>query len=597
MNEEIKSMKDNDVSELVQFPKDTKPIGCNWMFKTKRDSKGNMERYKSRLVAKGYTQKEGGDYKETFSPVSSKDSLRIIMALVAHFDLELHQMDVKTTFLNGDIDEMIYMMQPENFVSGDLKNMVCKLTKSIYGLNNDIWLLHETKRFLAKNFEIKDLGEASYVLGIEIHRDCSRGILRLSQKNYIEKVLKRYGMQDCKPGDTPVTKGDKFSLKQCPKNNFEEKEMQKIPYSSVVGVYVCSGLYAFGYCIYYRDVWQIFEQSRVESLDSSQKGLKVVKTNWAFPTIGSGLVKLTEKLRRLKQCLKQWNKTVFGDIFNNLKKAEKAVRQAERAFDTLPNDDNMFNMNRCTMEWSLALSIEEDFWRQKGQIITKFGPLRDSGVQFFQNLLAGEVLQTMVPQLLDIPRLIIDDQGVLLMQHTSPKEVSWDIIEEDVVAAVRDFLSGTPLSISATAISIALIPKTFLEAVLLHFGFPGHWVRLVRNCVRNCWFSILINGSLNSLFKSTWGLRKGDPLSPSLFILASEYFSRRLNHLMETNKALAVHGSEGVSHLAYPDDVLIFTNSVDSSLNTIMEFLMEFQAISGQHISLPKSSLLCLLML
>ncbi|KAL0393281.1 UNVERIFIED_CONTAM: hypothetical protein Sradi_2550900 [Sesamum radiatum] len=56
---------------------------------------------------------------------------------------------------------------------------------------------------------------------------------------------------------------------------------------------------------------------------------------------------------------------VFGDIFNNLKKAEKAVRQAERAFDTLPNDDNMFNMNRCTMEWSLALSIEEDFWRQK----------------------------------------------------------------------------------------------------------------------------------------------------------------------------------------------------------------------------------------
>ncbi|KAL0368210.1 UNVERIFIED_CONTAM: Retrovirus-related Pol polyprotein from transposon TNT 1-94 [Sesamum calycinum] len=141
----------------------------------------------------------------------------------------------KDNILNGDIDEMIYMMQPENFVSGDLKNMVCKLTKSIYGLNNDIGLLHETKRFLAKNFEIKDLGEASYVLGIEIHRDCSRGILRLSQKNYIEKVLKRYGMQDCKPGDTPVTKGDKFSLKQCPKNNFEEKEMQKIPYSSVVG--------------------------------------------------------------------------------------------------------------------------------------------------------------------------------------------------------------------------------------------------------------------------------------------------------------------------------------------------------------------------
>ena len=134
MNEEIKSMKDNDVWDLVPFPEGVKPIGCKWIFKTKRDSKGDVERYKARLFAKGYTQKEGIDYKETFSPVSSKDSFRTIMALVAHFDLELHQMDVKTIFLNGDIDETIYMMQPENFVSGDTKRMVCKLKKSIYGL-------------------------------------------------------------------------------------------------------------------------------------------------------------------------------------------------------------------------------------------------------------------------------------------------------------------------------------------------------------------------------------------------------------------------------------------------------------------------------
>jgi transposase InsO family protein len=286
MNEEIKSMKDNDVWDLVPLPEGAKPIGCKWIFKTKRDSKGNVERYKARLVAKGFTQKEGIDYKETFSPVSSKDSFRIIMALVAHFDLELHQMDVKTAFLNGDIDETIYMVQPENFVSDDAKQMVCKLKKSIYGLkqasrqwyykfhqviisygfemnlvddciyhkfsgskyiflvlyvddillaSNDIDLLHETKRFLARNFEMKDLGDASFVLGIQIHRDRSRGILGLSQKSYIEKVLKRYGMQDCKPGDTPVAKGDKFSLSQCPKNDLEIKEMQKIPYSSAVG--------------------------------------------------------------------------------------------------------------------------------------------------------------------------------------------------------------------------------------------------------------------------------------------------------------------------------------------------------------------------
>ena len=272
MNEEIKSMKDNDVWDLVPLLEGAKPIGCKWIFKTKRDLKGDVERYKALFIAKGYTQKEGIDYKETFSPVSSKDSFRTIMALVAHFDLELHQMDVKTAFLNGDIDETIYMVQPENFVSGDTKRMVCKLKKSIYGLKqasrqwsykfhqviissgiemnmvddciyhkfsgskhiylvlyvddillatNDIGMLHETKIFLSKKFEMKDLGDTSFVLGIQIHRVRSRGILGLSQKSYIEKILKRFGMHDCKPGDTLVAKGDKFSLSQCLKNNFD----------------------------------------------------------------------------------------------------------------------------------------------------------------------------------------------------------------------------------------------------------------------------------------------------------------------------------------------------------------------------------------
>ncbi|RVW94541.1 Retrovirus-related Pol polyprotein from transposon TNT 1-94 [Vitis vinifera] len=127
MKDEMKSMKDNGVWDLVELPKGVKPIGCKWIFKTKWDSKGNIVRYKARLVAKGFTQKEGIDYKETFSPVSSKDSFRIIMTLVAHYDLELHQMDVKTVFLNGNIDETIYMVQPENFESNDSKQLVCRL--------------------------------------------------------------------------------------------------------------------------------------------------------------------------------------------------------------------------------------------------------------------------------------------------------------------------------------------------------------------------------------------------------------------------------------------------------------------------------------
>ncbi|KAJ9544451.1 hypothetical protein OSB04_024158 [Centaurea solstitialis] len=99
MADEMKSMKDNDVWDLVELPKDAKPIGYKWIFKSKKDSNGNIERYKARLVAKGFTQKEGIDYEETFSPVSSKDTFRTVMVLVAHYDLELQQMDVKTAFL------------------------------------------------------------------------------------------------------------------------------------------------------------------------------------------------------------------------------------------------------------------------------------------------------------------------------------------------------------------------------------------------------------------------------------------------------------------------------------------------------------------
>ncbi|WJZ94895.1 hypothetical protein VitviT2T_013713 [Vitis vinifera] len=134
IKDEMKSMKDNGVWDLVKLPESVKSIGCKWIFKTKWDSKGNIVRYKARLVAKGFTQKEDIDYKEIFSSVLSNDSFRIIMALVAHYDLELHQMDVKTAFLNGNIDETIFMMQPENFESNDLKQLVCRLKRSIYGL-------------------------------------------------------------------------------------------------------------------------------------------------------------------------------------------------------------------------------------------------------------------------------------------------------------------------------------------------------------------------------------------------------------------------------------------------------------------------------
>ncbi|WJZ88075.1 hypothetical protein VitviT2T_007407 [Vitis vinifera] len=187
-------------------------------------------------------------------------------------------MDVKTVFLNGNINETIYMVQPKNFESNNSKQLVCKLKKSIYGLkqasrqwyrnfdqvitsfgfkentidqciylkfsgskfiilvlyvddillaSSDVGLLHETKRFLSSKFDMKDLGNASLVLGIQIHRDRSRGILGLSQKAYIDKVLSRFGMSN--------SKGDKFSLHQCPKNELEKKDMERFPYALAVG--------------------------------------------------------------------------------------------------------------------------------------------------------------------------------------------------------------------------------------------------------------------------------------------------------------------------------------------------------------------------
>ncbi|KAI5338097.1 hypothetical protein L3X38_017368 [Prunus dulcis] len=258
MESELESMSKNGVWRLVDLPSGCKPIGCKWVYKTKRNEQGQIDKYKARLVAKGYTQEEGVDYNKTFSPVSTKDSFRVIMALVAHFDLHLHQMDVKTTFVNGDLIEEIYMKQPGGFASKGEENLVCRLQKSIYGIKqasrqwylkfdevvksqgfidnpldeciymkfngrnfifmmlyvddillatSNLSMLHDTKRMLSNHFDMSHLGEANYVLGIEISRDRERKMIGLCQKAYIEKVLKRFNMGNCTGCDVPFSKG------------------------------------------------------------------------------------------------------------------------------------------------------------------------------------------------------------------------------------------------------------------------------------------------------------------------------------------------------------------------------------------------------
>ena len=134
MDREMESIYSNSVWSLVEAPKGVKPIRCKWIYKRKRQPNGKVETFKARLVAKGYTQKEGIDYEETFSPVAMLKSIQILLTVVASLDYKIWKMDVKTAFLNGSLEEDIYMQQPEGFIARRQEHMACKLKRSIYGL-------------------------------------------------------------------------------------------------------------------------------------------------------------------------------------------------------------------------------------------------------------------------------------------------------------------------------------------------------------------------------------------------------------------------------------------------------------------------------
>ncbi|KAL8116714.1 hypothetical protein AgCh_023023 [Apium graveolens] len=251
MESEIESMYSNQVWELVEPPKGIKPIGCKWIYKKKRGLDKKVKAWKARLVAKGYTQKEGINYEETFSPIVMLKSIRILLSITAHLDYEIWQMDVKTAFLNGSLEETIYMQQPKGFIKEGQEHLVCKLKRSIYGLKqasrdwnirfdqavqsygfdqspsescvykrsegnaviflvlyvddilligNNVEMLSSVKAWLFKQFDMKDLGETTYILGIKVIRDRKKRMLALSQEPYIDEVLARFNMQNSKKG-------------------------------------------------------------------------------------------------------------------------------------------------------------------------------------------------------------------------------------------------------------------------------------------------------------------------------------------------------------------------------------------------------------
>ena len=287
MDEEMGSLDKNKTWYLCDLPEGQKAIGCRWLYKLKPGIPGVEDlRHKARLVAKGYSQREGVDYQEIFAPVVKHVSIRLMLSIVVDKDLELEQLDVKTAFLHRKIDEDIYMDQPEGYVVKGQEDKVCKLVKSLYGLKqaprqwnkcfdqfmikngfekseydlcvyfkktqddeyiylllyvDDILLvsrkiedINEVKKMLKTQFDMKDLGPAKRILGMDIERNRTGGVLKLSQSGYLKKVLQIFRMIEAKPVSIPI--GAQFKLK-----SLEDGEQgsagsdDEVPYSNAVG--------------------------------------------------------------------------------------------------------------------------------------------------------------------------------------------------------------------------------------------------------------------------------------------------------------------------------------------------------------------------
>lgn len=282
VEQEYNSLIKNQTWDLVDLPNDRKTIGCKWVFKTKLTPDGKVDKRKARLVAKGYNQKYGIDYTDTFAPVVRQTSLRLVYALSVENDLKLKQLDVSTAFLNGDLDEEIFMDQPEGFIIKGTEKKVCLLKKSIYGLkqagrqwfkkidevlkkfnltnskydqciyylknntsilivtlyvddiiiacNNDE-LTNMLTKLLSNNFEIRDLKEPKHCLGLEICKE--NDSLSICQPGYIESIIDKYGLSNAKSVKIPMQ--PKTNLEKEPKIVGEREKVDQTKYQEIIG--------------------------------------------------------------------------------------------------------------------------------------------------------------------------------------------------------------------------------------------------------------------------------------------------------------------------------------------------------------------------
>ena len=287
-DEEIASLKENDTWDLVELPEGKRVVGCKWVFKTKHDKNGQVERFKARLVARGFAQTYGIDYEETFSPVVRFSSIRVLLAFAVQRGMLIHQMDVVTAFLNGELAEEIFMEQPPGFVQTGEEELVCKLKKSLYGLKqsprcwniafckfmtaqgfeesvadpcifirresvlsivavyvDDLIIITESedemdciKGALKNRFKMKDMGILHYCLGVSVEYDDVHGRVKIGQAHYIRKMLERYGLGDANPVSVPMNPNVHLV-----KDDGYSKPVDAVRYQSIVGslIYAATG--------------------------------------------------------------------------------------------------------------------------------------------------------------------------------------------------------------------------------------------------------------------------------------------------------------------------------------------------------------------
>lgn len=285
MQVEYEALMDNQTWDLAELPNGRKPLRCKWVYKVKTYSDGSVERYKARLVIKGFSQVKGVDYNETFSPVVRYATVRYLMSMAVKMNLKIHQLDAVTAFLQGDLgDEDIYMDQPEGFVNPASPRKVCRLKKALYGLkqasrvwnqklnaelkriglkrsaydtcvyfkiegsmvlivavyvddmlvfsNNQQWVDRLKKELMTK-FQMKDLGLASKILGMRVTRE--RGRVMVDQESYINSLLQRFNVADCNVVATPADPNQKLTKEMCPNTEEERKLMENVPFRELVG--------------------------------------------------------------------------------------------------------------------------------------------------------------------------------------------------------------------------------------------------------------------------------------------------------------------------------------------------------------------------